>query len=221
MKQLISIFLVLVLIPSFGIAQDCVDYRDYLHWVGVVDTPGSAGGVAISGSLAFVADGDDGLQVIDISDPESLQIIGSADTPGFARGVAITETYAYIADNYGGLLILPLHCDITMVIDDNFLDPEPNDTPQPLAQLSVHPNPFNPLTTVSFSIDHPKTVELCIFDMTGKRIAVLADRTFEAGVHSMDWQGKDIQGRAVASGTYLVQMVTEELVLSEKMMLIR
>ncbi len=49
-----------------------------------------------------------------------------------------------------------------------------------LFHLSVYPNPFNPRTSVSFSIDTAQNVELSIYDMTGKRITVLADRTFPA-----------------------------------------
>lgn len=88
-------------------------------------------------------------------------------------------------------------------------------------RLSVYPNPFNPMTSVSFSIGHIQKVELSIYDMTGKRIIVLADRTFEAGDHSLNWQGRDMQGRAVSSGTYFVRMTTDENVTSEKMILIR
>ncbi len=90
-----------------------------------------------------------------------------------------------------------------------------------MAMLQVAPNPFNPRTTISFTIDQPQQVELCIFDMTGKRIAVLADRAFEAGVHSVGWQGNDTQGRVVSSGNYLLRMRAGQRVASEKMMLIR
>ena len=188
--------------------------------VGSVDTPSFAYGVAISGTHAYVADGS-GLQVIDITNPESPQIVGSVDTPSHAGGVAISGTLACVADGSSGLQILPTQCDDTTGIGEDDLDPDPTDTPQPLVRLSVHPNPFNPRTTVSFSIDQPQNVELCIFDMTGKRIAVLADRAFQAGTHSMSWQGRDLRGRAVASGTYLLRVITDGGVTSEKMMLVR
>ena len=42
-------------------------------------------GVTVVGTTAYVADGDSGLQVIDVSNPASPQIIGSVDTPGYAR----------------------------------------------------------------------------------------------------------------------------------------
>ncbi len=89
------------------------------------------------------------------------------------------------------------------------------------ARLSIHPNPFNPLTSVSFSIDHSQNVELSIYDITGKHIIVLAKRSFQAGDHSLNWQGRDMQGRAVSSGTYFVRMITDNYVTSEKVILIR
>lgn len=53
--------------------SECIDYGDYLHWVGGVDTPGYAWGVAISASHAYVAGDNAGLQVIDITDQRSPQ----------------------------------------------------------------------------------------------------------------------------------------------------
>ena len=63
-------------------AADCIDYRDYLHWVGSVDTPGEAYGVDVSGDYAFIADNRvGGLQIIDITDRTSPEIISWVDTP--------------------------------------------------------------------------------------------------------------------------------------------
>ena len=66
--------------------------------VGTYDTPGFAIGVAISGSYAYVADGDWGLQIIDVSNPASPTLVGTYDTPGYASDVAISGSYAYVAD---------------------------------------------------------------------------------------------------------------------------
>ena len=51
--------------------------------VGSVDTPDSAGGVAISGSYAYIADHESGLQIADISDATAPVIVGSIDTPDY------------------------------------------------------------------------------------------------------------------------------------------
>ncbi len=71
-----------------------------------VDTPGSAKGVAVSGSLAYVADGDGGLQIIDVSDSENPYVVGSVDTPGYAVEVAVFGSLVYVADELGGLQII-------------------------------------------------------------------------------------------------------------------
>ncbi len=74
--------------------------------LGSVDMPSSARGVAVSGTLTYVADGSSGLQVIDVSDPGSPVILGSVDTPGFARGVAVSGPVAYVADTAFGLQVI-------------------------------------------------------------------------------------------------------------------
>ena len=83
------------------------------------------------------------------------------------------------------------------------------------------PNPFNPRTIVSFSVDRPRQVTISVFDMTGRRIAVIADQAYNAGSHTVEWNGRDSSGRAVSSGTYLVRMETEDRVVARKVMLIR
>jgi len=76
--------------------------------VGSVHTPGSAGGVAVSGSYAYMADGSLGLQVIDVSNPYAPFITDTVDTPGTAVGVAVSGTYAYVADGYFGLQVIDI-----------------------------------------------------------------------------------------------------------------
>jgi len=95
--------------PHFDVAAaDCIDYGDYLHWAGGVDTPDFADGVAVSGTHAYVADWGSGLQVIDITNPASPQIVGSVDTPDYALGVAVSGTHAYVGDESSGLQVIDI-----------------------------------------------------------------------------------------------------------------
>jgi hypothetical protein len=89
-------------------AGDCIDYEDYLHWVGSVDTPGDAYDVAVSGSYAYIADNSSGLRIVDISNPANPQIVGFVITPGDAWGVAVSGIYAYVADEYAGLQVVDI-----------------------------------------------------------------------------------------------------------------
>ena len=88
-----------------GAGLRVIDVSDPLNIevVGVLDTPGSARGVAVDGTYAYIADYDSGLQVIDITNPENPQIVGYVITPGEAQGVAVSGTHAYIADGFLGL----------------------------------------------------------------------------------------------------------------------
>jgi hypothetical protein len=95
-----------LLCASGSARAQCIDYGDYIHWAGSVAT-GPAYGVTVSGTHAYVA-GYFGLQVIDISNPQSPQIVGSVDTPGSANGVAVAGTYAYVADWYPGLQVIDI-----------------------------------------------------------------------------------------------------------------
>ena len=75
---------------------------------GLLRHPSYAYGVAVSGSYAYVADYNSGLQIIDISNPASPSRVGSYDTPGYACGVAISGSYAYVADGGSGLQIIDI-----------------------------------------------------------------------------------------------------------------
>ena len=99
MRRVLLALLTIAILPSPGASQDCIDYGDYLHWTGMVDTPPALPphGVAVSGNYAYVADGF-GLQVVDISMPDSPALVGEVATPGAARGVAVAGNYAYVAD---------------------------------------------------------------------------------------------------------------------------
>jgi len=98
---------------------------------------------------------------------------------------------------------------------------ELNPSPRADVMLSVCPNPFNPLTTITFSIDQPQQVRLSLYDLAGSRIAVIADRQFSSGAHSCQWNGCDVSGQPTAAGTYLVRLETVAGVSSQKVMLIR
>ncbi len=66
--------------------------------VGSYDTPGYAMDVFVLGDYAYVADGDNGLCIIDVSNPASPSLMGICDTDGWAHGVSVSGDYAYVGD---------------------------------------------------------------------------------------------------------------------------
>jgi flagellar hook assembly protein FlgD len=68
------------------------------------------------------------------------------------------------------------------------------------------PNPFNPTTTIPFVIDTRQHVSLSIYDISGRLIRTLVDRTMDPGVYAEEWSGRDAKGNAVASGVYFYRL---------------
>ncbi len=88
--------------------------------------------------------------------------------------------------------------------------------------LSSSPNPFNPMTTIRYSIPEKSAVTLRIFDAAGHLLAVLVDGQEQpAGPHIVDWNGQDENGRAVPSGSYILRVETGLKVGSTKITLVR
>jgi hypothetical protein len=96
-----------------------------------------------------------------------------------------------------------------------------NDLPVALVLDQNHPNPFNPLTTISFSLPRDDKVRLKIFDVRGQLVRTLADGPQTAGSHSVVWNGRDDRGAEVASGTYLYRLETSESTVGRKMLLLK
>jgi hypothetical protein len=84
-----------------------------------------------------------------------------------------------------------------------------------------YPNPFNPATTFYFEVPELAHVTIKIFDLHGREVFTLADRTFVAGRHMETWDGRMNDGTLLMSGEYFVQMRTTGFVSVKKLLLVR
>jgi hypothetical protein len=83
------------------------------------------------------------------------------------------------------------------------------------------PNPFNPRTTVRFTLDRPSDVRIAVYNVQGRRVKTLL-RTFEpAGEHALTWDGRDDFDQNAGSGVYIVEMRTDRFHAKRKMTLLR
>jgi hypothetical protein len=83
------------------------------------------------------------------------------------------------------------------------------------------PNPFNPSTTIRFTLPGTSPVRLVVYDITGRVVRALADGTYQPGAHSVAWDGLDRSGRACASGVYVYRLTTTQGVVTRRMVLLR
>ena len=155
---------------------------------------------------AFAVTAPEGARVV-LTDPTGVVARGVADADGLAalvplRPLLTGETLRLTvtaADAIPYRTDLPVQASPVAAADT---------LPDAAALLGNWPNPFNPATTVGFSLPQDGPVRLTVHDVRGRLVRVLRDGMVPAGSHQVRWDGRDAGGRAVASGLYLVQLQT-------------
>ncbi len=84
-----------------------------------------------------------------------------------------------------------------------------------------YPNPFNPSTTIKFSMLQEDHAEVAVYAVDGTRVATLISEIKSAGDHSVVWNGKDSSGSSVASGAYFYRLTTPSFSETRVMTLIK
>lgn len=83
------------------------------------------------------------------------------------------------------------------------------------------PNPFNPSTTITYDIAEAGYVDLAIYDLKGRVVASLVNGNKSAGNYTVKWNGLDDNGQLVPSGVYLYQLQSQNVIESQKMIIIK
>lgn len=91
--------------------------------------------------------------------------------------------------------------------------------PDDPVRLQAHPNPFNTTTTIQFDLPRRSQVSAVVFSILGTRVRTLTTGSLSAGPHRLTWGGLTDSGEPVASGVYLLQVTSEDLSATCKLML--
>jgi hypothetical protein len=89
------------------------------------------------------------------------------------------------------------------------------------ATVVIAPNPFNPRTEIKMTLAEDSRGKVAVYDLAGRHVKTLADRSFSVGTHSVIWEGKDSAGRGVSSGVYFVLVDLDGEVQRHKVALVR
>ena len=87
--------------------------------------------------------------------------------------------------------------------------------------LPNYPNPFNPTTTISFVNAREGNVQINVFNIKGQKVKNIVNEHFNAGSHSVSWDGKGTNGIEVSSGIYFYQMNMDGFTTTKRMVLIK
>jgi len=83
------------------------------------------------------------------------------------------------------------------------------------------PNPFNPTTTISFTLPERARVTLSIYDVQGELLTTIVDEVLGEGHQERFWDGKDAGGNPVGSGVYFYRLTAGDKTLTKKMVLLK
>lgn len=84
-----------------------------------------------------------------------------------------------------------------------------------------HPNPFNPVTTITYSVKENLPVQIGIYNVKGQLIRTLVNESKAPGNHSVVWTGTDDNGRSVSSGIYFYKMQAGKYTSTKKMIMMK
>lgn len=90
--------------------------------------------------------------------------------------------------------------------------------------LTLHqntPNPFNPSTTISFTLPERMRATLSIYDVEGRRVRTLVDETVSEGYQEYIWDGNDASGTRVSTGVYFYSLRSGSRTLTKKMLVLK
>jgi hypothetical protein len=98
---------------------------------------------------------------------------------------------------------------------------EDGGVPEKFALHDAVPNPFNPQTTLSFSLPTASHVKLAVYDVGGRLVTTLVDENRTPGVHHVVWDGRDAKQRRVASGVYFYAIEAGGFTETKRMVLVK
>jgi len=101
------------------------------------------------------------------------------------------------------------------------VDTDNNEVPAETKLYGNYPNPFNPTTTISFSLKETGNVSLDIYNVKGQLVKTLLNGELEAAQHKVTWNGKDNNDRNVSSGIYFSRLNASRLTSTKKMLLLK
>lgn len=160
--------------------------------------------------------------IIDYSHP----IIIKSPNPDLALGSPYPAVGFFTQNDSKQLLMNQMH-DVNQLSDPVYLYELPFDVEVSNESVSTskssgfqlnqnYPNPFNPSTNIRFSLPITSLVILNIYDILGRNVAVVANGRFDAGTHSVKFDGSNL-----ASGVYIYTLTIGEKSLTKKMLLIK
>lgn len=127
-------------------------------------------------------------------------------------------------DSYHEMIIYDWSNNIVQVWGDgtpNNIATNSGSLPTPYKLSQNYPNPFNPSTTIEYSVQKAEKVQIEIFNTLGQSVRTLVNESKSIGEYSITWDGKDDNGKRLATGTYFYQLRVGDFTSTKKMLFLK
>jgi len=200
-------------IDYFEIVYPDKDHGDVLH---LLDTELPVTSLVANGGYVYAAQGQLGARMALVTG------VGTQVLDLGYSGPPVDRLYGVWGESSDfGLLGTSLNLGIAMAAHCALEVGVPDVPPGLALSVAAAPNPFNPRTTVTFTLARAQTARLDLFDLCGRRVRTLAEGSFAAGSHAVTWDGRDHAGRGCATGVYLARVRGEAGTAQVKLTLLR
>jgi len=159
-----------------------------------------------------------------VGDYGEIEVMNTSETLTISYDIKIQygkQYYWVLTSETGEEIILGDTGEIVVPSVDRFILQLKTVVPATFTLHQNFPNPFNPITTLSYDLPKDSDVGLAIFDMLGNEVVTLVSAHQQAGFKSVQWDAKDSMGRPVGGGVYLYQIKAGEFVQTKKMVLLK
>ena len=143
---------------------------------------------------------------------------GSQITISFDRSVDMLNM---ISDTSGYETAEPMTINGTIIIGSANGIEQDIQTPVTYVLENNYPNPFNAGTNIGFSIREPGFALLKIYDILGRKVAVLFERYVPAGTYNVAWDGKSDTNQPLSSGMYFYRLIFNGSSITKKMSMVK
>lgn len=132
------------------------------------------------------------------------------------------RVYGYMDYDFGNFELVPLQ-DTNLILDCTTAVEGELPQLQPAGGFTrIAPNPFNPKTEIRFALTRDNLTQLNIYNIRGELVRNLASEMLESGEHIRYWDGRDLNGQRLSSGTYFARLrLGSEVMQMQKLMLVK
>jgi len=193
---------------SAGLYMTVADISNPYNVFEVMEIPNIKGIIKINGDYLY-STRNEGLYIYNISDLSAIDTVGYYDTRAGGGNYDISGPYLYLGETF---FFDIFDCSEALPVDN----PQQSQLPHSFSLQPCYPNPFNPTTIISFTLNQALLVRLAVYNELGQEVVTLIDNRINAGNYRVNWDASQF-----SSGVYLISLETPMIKQTQKAILLK